>query len=58
MKTFEITIFDFYNETIYDRRIIKCDTYGEMMRLVEQRCQEIMAEHDLDEVDWNYMEIC
>ena len=57
MKTFEITIFDWDNETIYERCTIQCDTYGEMMTLVEQRCQEIMAEHDLDEVDWNYMEV-
>lgn len=57
MKTFEIVIYDWYKEIEYERRIIKCDTYAEMMSLTEQRCQEIMKEYNLDEVCWNYTEV-
>ena len=57
MKTFEIVIYDWDKEIEYERRIIKCDTYAEMMTLVEQRCQEIMKEYNLDEVCWNHREV-
>ena len=57
MKTFEIVIYNWNKEIEYERRIIKCDTYAEMMSLTEQRCQEIMKEYNLDEVCWNYTEV-
>lgn len=57
MKTFEIVIYNWNKEIEYERRIIKCDTYAEMICLAEQRCQEIMKEHNLDEVCWNYTEV-
>ena len=57
MKTFEIVIYDWDKEIEYERRIIKCDTYAEMMSLTEQRCQEIMKEYNLDEVCWNHREV-
>ena len=57
MKTFEIVIYDWDKEIEYERRIIKCDTYAEMMTLVEHRCQEIMKEYNLDEVCWNHREV-
>lgn len=57
MKTFEIVIFDWDKEIEYERRIIKCDTYAEMMALVDKRCQELMKELDLEEIYWNYEEV-
>lgn len=57
MKTFEIVIYDWDKEIEYERRIIKCDTYAEMMSLAEKRCDEIMKEYNLDEVCWNYTEV-
>ena len=57
MKTFEIVIYDWDTEIEYERRIIKCDTYAEMITLAGERCQEIMKEYNLDEICWNYTEV-
>ena len=57
MKTFEIVIYDWDAEVEYERRLIECKTYGEMMTFAEKRCQEIMEEKDLHGVCWNYTEV-
>ena len=58
MKTYEIVIYDFdeNDEVIeYDRFTVETDIPGEMMHAASKRCQEVMEEHDLDSVYWNYV---
>ena len=57
MKTFEIIIYDWNAEVEYERYIVECDTYGDLLTLAGKRCQEIMKEKDLQEVCWNYREV-
>ena len=58
MKTYEIVIFDFdENDEVfeYDRFFYETDIPGEMMNVASRKCQEIMKEHNLDSVYWNYV---
>lgn len=57
IKTFELVFFNWNKEIEYERRLIKCDTYGEMMKIAENRSQEIMIEKDLEEICWDYTEV-
>lgn len=57
MKTFEIVIFNWDEETEYERHLIKCNTYDEMLTFAENRCQKVMEEKDLQEISWNYREV-
>ena len=57
MKTYEIIIYDFNaNDEVveYDRIMVRTEDAGEMMMLAEDKCQEIMQKHDLDDIYWNY----
>lgn len=57
MKTFEIIIYDWDKEIEYERCIIKCNTYAEMMKFANRHCQELMVKYDLQEIYWNYTEV-
>ena len=57
MKTFEIVIYDWDAEVEYERHLIECATYGEMMTFAENLCQKVMEEKDLQGVCWNYKEV-
>lgn len=54
---FEVVFFDWYEEIEYERHIIDCNTYDEMLSFAERRCKEIMIERDLQDLCWNYTEV-
>ncbi len=58
MKTFELVFFNWDEAIEYERRIIKCDTYAEMLVLAGRRCNELMEELNLEDIYWNYTEVC
>ena len=57
MKIFEIVIYDFDNEIEYARIAVQCETYGEMMNIASDKCQEVMEKYKLDYICWNYTEV-
>lgn len=54
---FEVIFFDWYEEIEYERHIIDCNTYDEMLSFAERRCKKIMIERDLQDICWNYTEV-
>lgn len=53
-KQIEFIFYDWYAEIEYAREVIIIQSWDEIMPYAEKRCQEIMKEHDLESLNWNY----
>ena len=53
-KQIEIIFYDWDAEIEYAREVIIIQSWDEIMPYAKKRSQEIMKEHGLESLNWNY----